>query len=165
MVGTINADRWQSYIRDIYRTLRPGGWCQMVEIYYNAQSDNGTLTDGSSAFLSLLAGAADTNRRRPRLAKMVENVYGERPAVQKSSSAHADIDLDATSRLHRGTRTETDTAAYLQLAKRCVSLYTWSRSRSTSRSLSSKRRRRKKIRDKRTLLTREKMRTNAMSVS
>ncbi|ROT38632.1 S-adenosyl-L-methionine-dependent methyltransferase, partial [Sodiomyces alkalinus F11] len=45
MVGAVNADRWQSYIRDIYRTLRPGGWCQMVEIYFNAQSDNGTLTD------------------------------------------------------------------------------------------------------------------------
>lgn len=30
---------------DILRVLRPGGWCQMVEIYFNAQSDNGTLTD------------------------------------------------------------------------------------------------------------------------
>ncbi|OIW32463.1 S-adenosyl-L-methionine-dependent methyltransferase [Coniochaeta ligniaria NRRL 30616] len=45
MAGGINADRWGTYMADILRVLRPGGWCQMVEIYYNAQSDNGTLTD------------------------------------------------------------------------------------------------------------------------
>ncbi|KAL2165857.1 hypothetical protein VTG60DRAFT_3706 [Thermothelomyces hinnuleus] len=33
-----------NYLSDILRVLRPGGWCQMVEIYFNAQSDNGTLT-------------------------------------------------------------------------------------------------------------------------
>ncbi|KAF4126574.1 tRNA G46 methylase TrmB, partial [Geosmithia morbida] len=44
--GGIHADRWTSYIRDIFRVLRPGGWCQMVEIYFNAQSDNGMLTRG-----------------------------------------------------------------------------------------------------------------------
>ncbi|KAJ5604607.1 hypothetical protein N7510_009761, partial [Penicillium lagena] len=32
----INRARWPSY---------PGGWVQMVEIYYNVQSDNGSLTD------------------------------------------------------------------------------------------------------------------------
>jgi len=46
MAGGINADRWQQYIQDIHRVLRPGGWCQMVEIYWNAQSDNGSLTPG-----------------------------------------------------------------------------------------------------------------------
>jgi hypothetical protein len=46
MVGAVNKDRWQPYVRDIFRTLRQGGWCEMVEIYFNAQSDNGTLTDG-----------------------------------------------------------------------------------------------------------------------
>ncbi|KAH7375861.1 S-adenosyl-L-methionine-dependent methyltransferase [Plectosphaerella cucumerina] len=45
MVGAVNKDRWQPYVRDIFRTLRQGGWCEMVEIYFNAQSDNGTLTD------------------------------------------------------------------------------------------------------------------------
>ncbi|KFH43721.1 hypothetical protein ACRE_055480 [Hapsidospora chrysogenum ATCC 11550] len=44
VAGGIHANRWRSYIRDIFRVLRPGGWCQMVEIYFNAQSDNGTLT-------------------------------------------------------------------------------------------------------------------------
>jgi len=33
-------------MRDILRVTRPGGWCQMVELYYNVQSDNGSLTDG-----------------------------------------------------------------------------------------------------------------------
>ncbi|KAK2022843.1 UMTA methyltransferase [Colletotrichum zoysiae] len=44
MAGGIHSNRWRDYIRDTFRVLRPGGWCQMVEIYFNAQSDNGTLT-------------------------------------------------------------------------------------------------------------------------
>ncbi|KAK1987981.1 UMTA methyltransferase [Colletotrichum cereale] len=44
MAGGIHSNRWREYIRDTFRVLRPGGWCQMVEIYFNAQSDNGTLT-------------------------------------------------------------------------------------------------------------------------
>ncbi|KAK1252448.1 hypothetical protein MKX08_003635 [Trichoderma sp. CBMAI-0020] len=44
MAGGIRASRWQSYMKDIYRVLQPGGWCQMVEMYLNAQSDNGTLS-------------------------------------------------------------------------------------------------------------------------
>ncbi|SPQ23682.1 d8484310-72a4-40f8-8227-25c48514d0b9 [Thermothielavioides terrestris] len=44
MAGGIHAHRWMNYLGDILRILRPGGWCQMVEIYFNAQSDNGTLT-------------------------------------------------------------------------------------------------------------------------
>ncbi|KAH6895804.1 S-adenosyl-L-methionine-dependent methyltransferase [Thelonectria olida] len=44
MAGGIHANRWRSYMRDIFRVTRPGGWCQMVEIYFNAQSDNGSLT-------------------------------------------------------------------------------------------------------------------------
>lgn len=46
MAGGIHSNRWRSYLRDIFRVLRPGGWAQMVEIYFNAQSDNGTLTRG-----------------------------------------------------------------------------------------------------------------------
>ncbi|RFU77380.1 methyltransferase [Trichoderma arundinaceum] len=44
MAGGIHANRWRSYLKDIYRVLQPGGWCQLVEIYFNAQSDNGTLS-------------------------------------------------------------------------------------------------------------------------
>lgn len=53
MAGGINAARWPGYMADIFRVLRPGGWCQMVETYYNAQSDNGTLTDSMYAADSL----------------------------------------------------------------------------------------------------------------
>ncbi|KAI0597947.1 hypothetical protein F4775DRAFT_592939 [Biscogniauxia sp. FL1348] len=48
VAGGINNSRWTGYVRDIFRCLRGGGWCQMVEIDFNAQSDNGTLTDGSA---------------------------------------------------------------------------------------------------------------------
>ncbi|KAJ5363655.1 uncharacterized protein N7496_009368, partial [Penicillium cataractarum] len=41
----IHRSRWPSYIRDIVRVLRPGGWVQMTEIYFNVQSDNGSITD------------------------------------------------------------------------------------------------------------------------
>ncbi|KAJ2898899.1 UMTA methyltransferase [Zalerion maritima] len=44
VAGGVNSGRWSEYLRDIYRVIRPGGWCQMVELYHNAQSDNGTLT-------------------------------------------------------------------------------------------------------------------------
>lgn len=46
IAGGLNAARWPSYVRDIYRVIKPGGWCQMVELYLNAQSDNGTLRNG-----------------------------------------------------------------------------------------------------------------------
>ncbi|KAH8156500.1 hypothetical protein CIB48_g11743, partial [Xylaria polymorpha] len=45
VAGGINTERWTGYIRDIFRSLRPGGWVQMVEIDFNAQSDNGALAD------------------------------------------------------------------------------------------------------------------------
>lgn len=45
VAGGINSERWTGYIRDILRCLRPGGWVQMVEIDFNAQSDNGALAD------------------------------------------------------------------------------------------------------------------------
>ncbi|KAI1823120.1 S-adenosyl-L-methionine-dependent methyltransferase [Xylaria intraflava] len=48
IAGGINRDRWTGYFRDIYRCLRPGGWVQMVEVDYNAQSDNGALGDNSA---------------------------------------------------------------------------------------------------------------------
>ncbi|KAI0815775.1 S-adenosyl-L-methionine-dependent methyltransferase [Xylaria sp. FL0064] len=48
VAGGINNERWTGYIRDILRCLRPGGWVQMVEIDFNAQSDNGALADNSA---------------------------------------------------------------------------------------------------------------------
>ncbi|KAI0458710.1 hypothetical protein F5B21DRAFT_528431 [Xylaria acuta] len=48
VAGGINTERWTGYIRDIFRSLRPGGWVQMVEIDFNAQSDNGALADNSA---------------------------------------------------------------------------------------------------------------------
>ncbi|XDG09632.1 hypothetical protein ABKA04_009247 [Annulohypoxylon sp. FPYF3050] len=46
VAGGIDRNRWNGYLRDILRCLRGGGWCQMAEMDFNAQSDNGTLTDG-----------------------------------------------------------------------------------------------------------------------
>ncbi|KAI3402125.1 hypothetical protein diail_54 [Diaporthe ilicicola] len=45
VAGGIDACRWSNYTRELNRVLVAGGWCQMVEVYFNAQSHNGTLTD------------------------------------------------------------------------------------------------------------------------
>ncbi|KAK1766742.1 S-adenosyl-L-methionine-dependent methyltransferase [Phialemonium atrogriseum] len=74
MAGGIHSNRWGNYMADILRVLRPGGWCQMVEIYFNAQSDNGTLTDNhalrtwSSRYLQSLQPYKD-----PRAALQLQN--------------------------------------------------------------------------------------------
>jgi len=41
----IHKNRWPSYVKDLRKLLKPGGWLQMVEYYFNFQSDNGRLTD------------------------------------------------------------------------------------------------------------------------
>lgn len=41
----IKKTRWRSYIRDLARLLKRGGWVQVVEFYYIIQSDSGMLTD------------------------------------------------------------------------------------------------------------------------
>ncbi|CRG86860.1 hypothetical protein PISL3812_03872 [Talaromyces islandicus] len=41
----INRARWPSYVRDLVRVTKRGGWVQMVELNYNVQSDNGSITD------------------------------------------------------------------------------------------------------------------------
>ncbi|KAL4897926.1 S-adenosyl-L-methionine-dependent methyltransferase [Aspergillus ambiguus] len=61
----INRTRWPGYIRDIKRVLRPGGWVQLVEIYFNVQSDNGSITERnalrqwSAHYLGCLGEAKD----------------------------------------------------------------------------------------------------------
>jgi len=60
----IHVNRWPQYLRDLLRVTRPGGWTQMVELYCNVQSDNGSLTEGwsdeSSAGMRLLIGGKIT---------------------------------------------------------------------------------------------------------
>ncbi|OJJ58481.1 hypothetical protein ASPSYDRAFT_89227 [Aspergillus sydowii CBS 593.65] len=46
LAGGINRSRWPSLTDGWYRVLKPGGWVQMVEIYFNVQSDNGSISDG-----------------------------------------------------------------------------------------------------------------------
>ncbi|KAL8746142.1 MAG: hypothetical protein Q9190_001805 [Brigantiaea leucoxantha] len=46
LVGNgINRTRWPTYLRDIKRVLKPGGWVQLVECYFMCQSDNGSITE------------------------------------------------------------------------------------------------------------------------
>ncbi|PSS25646.1 hypothetical protein M430DRAFT_48081 [Amorphotheca resinae ATCC 22711] len=65
MAPGIHSTRWRHYLQDIFRVTRGGGWCQMVELYFNVQSDNGSLTDAhalqqwSSRYLESMEGLKD----------------------------------------------------------------------------------------------------------
>ncbi|KAG4420878.1 hypothetical protein IFR04_005962 [Cadophora malorum] len=61
----IHVNRWPQYLRDMLRVTRPGGWTQMVELYCNVQSDNGSLTEDhalsqwSARYLESMEGLKD----------------------------------------------------------------------------------------------------------
>ncbi|KAF4457168.1 hypothetical protein F53441_856 [Fusarium austroafricanum] len=101
VAGGIHANRWRSYIRDIFRVLKPGGWCQMVEIYFNAQSDNGTLSRGKSpSLMNMKALLIMTMWIRPRLIAMVQAISGKSAAVQRPPSTVTTSQLDEKCRLY-----------------------------------------------------------------
>lgn len=81
VAGGIHSNRWRSYIRDIFRVLRPGGWCQMVEIYFNAQSDNGTLTRGKCDPFPCEMFTHSSGMSRSCPFEMVEQLYREHSAI------------------------------------------------------------------------------------
>lgn len=56
--------RWAAYLRDMFRVVRPGGWCQLVELYHNAQSDNGSLTDGRFPMMRLAEVISDEKKSK-----------------------------------------------------------------------------------------------------
>ncbi|ORY63120.1 UMTA methyltransferase [Pseudomassariella vexata] len=88
VAGGINASRWPQYVRDIYRAVRPGGWCQMVETHFTAQSFNGTLpNDGglsrwSTAYMDSMSRSGKEPRAGSQLAQWLtqagfENVQSQ----------------------------------------------------------------------------------------
>ena len=94
MSGGIHANRWMNYLGDILRVLRPGGWCQMVEIYFNAQSDNGTLTASEwSSVIRIRPRDAD-EKNRPRTSGVVTKLYGKHTTRKGSQGAVAAAELD-----------------------------------------------------------------------
>ncbi|KAI9678322.1 MAG: hypothetical protein M1817_006268 [Caeruleum heppii] len=86
--GGINSNRWRSYLRDIFRVLKPGGWLQMSEIYYNSQSDNGTLTEDhalrrwSARFFEAMEAAGKDPRVGNLLPRLLPEAGFERVQVQ-----------------------------------------------------------------------------------
>ncbi|KAH8592911.1 S-adenosyl-L-methionine-dependent methyltransferase [Bisporella sp. PMI_857] len=65
MATGIHVNRWAQYLRDMYHVTRGGGWVQLVELYYNVQSDNGSLSDDhalrqwSARYLESMEGLKD----------------------------------------------------------------------------------------------------------
>ena len=100
VTGGINANRWRSYIHDIFKVVRPGGWCQMVEIYPNAQSDNGTLERGKSSVRSKPGLYADARNNRQRPLAMVKQLPGGFKPLQGPARTSAAGYLDEKCRIH-----------------------------------------------------------------
>ncbi|KIN08384.1 hypothetical protein OIDMADRAFT_110979 [Oidiodendron maius Zn] len=87
MAAGIHTNLWPQYLREIFRVTRGGGWCQMVELYFNVQSDNGSLGLGrlitifstdhalsrwSENYLASMQGIKDL-RVPPRLENMMRS--------------------------------------------------------------------------------------------
>lgn len=69
----IHKNRWPSYVRDLRKLLKPGGWLQMVEYYLNIQSDNGRLTDAHALSRWYTKYAETMQRDRdPRIGRRLE---------------------------------------------------------------------------------------------
>uniref|UniRef100_A0A093V652 Phosphoethanolamine N-methyltransferase 3 n=1 Tax=Talaromyces marneffei PM1 TaxID=1077442 RepID=A0A093V652_TALMA len=72
----LDRSRWSSYVRDLVRVTKRGGWVQMAEIYFNVQSDNGSITDRhalrewSRRYMRALEDLKDL-RAAPRLASLM----------------------------------------------------------------------------------------------
>jgi hypothetical protein len=120
MSGGIDSDRWMSYLRDMLRILSPGGWCQMVEIYFNAQSDNGSLTE------SRCQCRAEHDEKteililpRPCIAGLVPELSAEYGADQRPPSSVASAKLDAAGRIRAGRDARLDIAPK-RMVNRCV---------------------------------------------
>ncbi len=73
----IKTDRWQSYINDLARLVRRGGYLQCSELYYNIQSDSGHLTEEHSIhhwYQYYQTGAQQLNRD-PRVGQKLHNMF------------------------------------------------------------------------------------------
>ena len=46
LLDQVGNSLFERHIWTVFDLRSTGGWCQMVEIYYQVQSYNGTLTDG-----------------------------------------------------------------------------------------------------------------------
>lgn len=85
----IKSSRWESYVQDMKRLLKPGGWIQMMEYYVNIQSDSGLLSDQSALtqWWTAYASAMERSNRNPRIGQRLQplmtsaglrNVHGTR---------------------------------------------------------------------------------------
>jgi hypothetical protein len=75
----------------------------MTELYLNAQSDNGTLTNGQSAnpALRVLNAYTTGNRSRSCAVKVVKPIFASDASFERSARSVEHVDLDETGRLHR----------------------------------------------------------------
>ncbi|KAM3420168.1 hypothetical protein BST61_g3463 [Cercospora zeina] len=67
----IDADRWQSYVWDLYALLKPDGWLQMVEVHALFQSDSGRDAPFLSRWWEWYSDKMIQMRKNPRIASQL----------------------------------------------------------------------------------------------
>jgi hypothetical protein len=75
----IKNSRWSSYVQDIRRLLKPGGWLQMMEYYPNIQSDSGLLPNQSALtqWWNTYVEAMKESNRSPRIGQRLQHLMNE----------------------------------------------------------------------------------------
>ncbi|KAF2636803.1 S-adenosyl-L-methionine-dependent methyltransferase [Massarina eburnea CBS 473.64] len=75
----VKNSRWPSYVQDIRRLLKPGGWLQMMEYYPNIQSDSGLLPESSALTQWWInyARVMERSNRAPRVGQRLQLLMGE----------------------------------------------------------------------------------------
>ncbi|TKA65407.1 hypothetical protein B0A55_10746 [Friedmanniomyces simplex] len=106
----INADRWPTYIRELKKLLKPGGWLQMVELELVFQSDNGRLAPNASEPLYVWSEwyrhAMTQRNKNPRVGQLLgqylqtegfDNVWSgpQRLEIGRWNSAFSNMDIRA----------------------------------------------------------------------
>lgn len=74
LIGGINGNRWATYVADLKRLLKPGGWLQMVEQYPSIQSDNGMAVPYLQRWWQLYSAALVQMNKNPHIARGLRNL-------------------------------------------------------------------------------------------
>ncbi|KAK2002257.1 methyltransferase domain-containing protein [Colletotrichum falcatum] len=89
-VMTASISNWETYLRQCYNNLVPGGWIELQEFDITPQSDDGTLTEDSTLLKwnKLLKSASETLGRSYISPPLLKNILSEIGFVDVSLSAY-----------------------------------------------------------------------------
>lgn len=77
----VDANRWPSYVQDLFDRLRTRGWLQMTEIYLNIQSDSGRINEAPNLmrWWGYYSQGLEQQNKDPRAGTIVNRRANTRP--------------------------------------------------------------------------------------